>query len=201
MNWSKIISVLSNSNTWAAVSGIASAIAAIAAMFTVYHSRVSWENERESKRPYFIIEKPGIKPLEKSPPFRIQINMENKGTHAAKGLEGKIMILKADLSSQPEFVFNFSIANAIPSNSPTPWYNDTLILPKDLPPQFVVLAIKYTDEILDKSYNQVFYMTWHGVENGLTHPDFVHTSKDDAIKIESYLKEVITEFNKNLLTN
>jgi len=194
MEWGKIITIFSSSNTWAVVSAVAGAIAALAAMFTVYHSHVFWQDERESKRPYFIIEKPGIKPLSKSPPFRIQINMENKGVHAAKDLEGKIFILKSDLSSKPEFTFSFSIANAIPSNSPTPWYNDSLILQKNLPPQYVVLAIKYWDEILNKSYNQIFFMTWHGVKDGSTHPDFVHTTKDEAYNIGQYLKESLNEF-------
>lgn len=196
MDWNTLILILSSSSTWAVVSGVASAIAALAAMVTVYHSRVSWQSERESKRPYFIIEKPGIKPLENSPSFRIQINMENKGVHAAKDLEGNILILKGDLTAQTEFDISFSVANAIPANSPTPYYNDSVLLQKDIPPQFVVLAIKYLDEILNKNYSQVFYMSWHGVQEGRMHPDFVHTSKEDARKIEEYLKEKLSAFNK-----
>ena len=48
MDWSKLITVLTNDKTWAIVSAVAGMVAAIAAMITVYHSRVTWQQERES---------------------------------------------------------------------------------------------------------------------------------------------------------
>lgn len=143
---------------WTIVSSVAGAVAAIAAMITVYQAKMVWQQERETKRPFFIIEKPGVKPLPTAPPYRIQITMENRGVHPASGLEGRILILRADLTSQPDFDFRFSVANAIPANSPTPWYNDSVNLPQNLPPQYVVLAIKYEDSILEKKFGQVFFM-------------------------------------------
>ncbi|SEH08109.1 hypothetical protein [Candidatus Venteria ishoeyi] len=194
MDWDNLLKILTNNKTWVIVSALAGVITTVVAMVTVYLSRVSWEQERESKRPYIIIEKPGIKPLPDSPPFRMQITMENRGTHAASGLEGRILILNTNLSTQPDFDFRFSVANAIPPNSPTPWYKDGVHLPNILPAQYVILAIKYEDPILKKDFGQVFFMRWDGIENGTTHPNFVYVSKDEAKKISVYLKEALNEF-------
>lgn len=51
-----------------------------------------------------------------------------------------------------------SISNEIPNNSPTPWYYDNLHLSENMPPKFIVVIIRYSDPILEKEFNQQFYM-------------------------------------------
>ncbi len=46
--------------------------------------RVGLREVNAAKRPYINVAAPGIKPLPKSPPYRIQINMENTGANAAQ---------------------------------------------------------------------------------------------------------------------
>jgi hypothetical protein len=92
------------------------------------------------------------------------------------------------LEVPPDSVVDLSISNEIPSNSPTPWYYDNLNLPENMPPKFIVVVIRYNDPILEKKFDQQYYMKWHGVNNGVTHPDFVHTSIEESDRLLKYLK-------------
>jgi len=194
MDWCTFLSVLSNEKIWAIVAAISGAVAAIAALLTVYHARITWREQIESNRPYFTIMKPGIKPLPQSPPFRIQITMENIGVRPAYDLMGKIYIIDKNLKRGPQFIFEFSVANEIPTKTPTPWYNDSLLLPKNVSPQYVVFAIKYTDPVVKKSFAQAFFMKWDSVVNGRFYPDFVHVSIEEKLKIKEHLKILLRDF-------
>ncbi|MBO8129934.1 MAG: hypothetical protein H0Z29_00265 [Candidatus Marinimicrobia bacterium] len=194
MDYSEIVKILSNEKTWAIVAAISGAIAAIAALLTVYHARIAWKEQIGSNRPYFTIAEPGIKPLPQSPPYRIQITMENIGGRPAYDLLGKIYIINKNLKSGPQFTFDFSVANEIPVKTPTPWYNDSLQLPTNVPPQYIIFAIKYRDPVIDRSFTQVFFMKWDGVINGQTHPDFVHVSKNEKEKIADHIKDLLRDF-------
>ena len=196
MEWTKILDFITNEKTWAIVAAVSGAIAAIAALLTVYQASSSSREERESRRPYFTLAAPGIKPLPQSPPFRIQITMENIGVDPAYDLIGMIFFVEKSLTKPPEFTFNFSIANDIPSKTPTPWYNDDLVLPANVPPHYIVLGIKYYDPILKKSFAQVFYMKWAGVSNGQTYPDFVHVAIEDKKPIFEHLENELKDFSE-----
>ena len=185
---------MATKDLWDMISSISSMIAAIVALITVVIAISSLQKEKYYKRPYFAIEKPGIKKLDNSPPFRIQITMINTGVHPAKNLTGQISIFDQSLKEKPQFVFNFSISNEIPHDSPTPWYNDSLILPNNVKPQYITLQINYYDPILKESYSQTFYMKWDGVRNGITHPDFVHVGIEESNNIENYLKNHFSKY-------
>lgn len=189
-----ILTFLKNELVWTVLSSVSSFIAAIVVIIAVYNSRREWQVERESRRPFFIIEEPGIKTLPESPPYRMQITMENRGMHLASELEGMILILKADLTEQPDFDIRFSIANAIPSNTPTPWYDDNVQLPKNMPHMYIIFVIKYKDFILETDHHQTFFMKWDGIQDGITRPDFIHISTVKAKEIVSFLKEELNDF-------
>lgn len=190
MHLKRVLSFILSERSWAIVAAISGAVAAIAASLTVYQAISASREDRESKRPYFTLSAPGIKPLPQSPPFRIQITMDNIGVHPASDLVGKILIIDRTLTSPPEFSFDFSVANEIPAETPTPWYND-VYLPQNVPPQYVVLAIKYRDPILKKFFTQIFYMKWDGVLNGQTQPDFVHVTVEEKATLQRHLTTVL----------
>lgn len=194
MDWSNIPAFLTDEKTWAIVAAVSGAVAAIAALRSINLTVSEQKELRESQRPYITIVAPGIKPLSQSPPYRIQITMENIGVHPVEDLYGKIIIIDKNLKGEPQFVFGISVANEIPTKTPTPWYNDGLNLPTNVAPQYIVLAISYIDPILNKSHRQTFFMKWDGVVNGQTSPDFVHVSKDEKQKIEEHLKIVLKDF-------
>jgi len=176
-------------NMWEIISSLSGLVAAIVALITVYIAISSLQQENQYKRPYFIIEKPGIKSLPNSPPYRMQITLYNTGIHPAIELVGTIKILNHSLSNKPEFNINFSVANEIPHNSPTPWYNDDVMLPYNIAPQYIVLSIKYRDPILKERYFQNFFMRWDGIKEGITHPDFVHVRIEEKNKIIDFFKK------------
>jgi len=178
-----------------AISAIAASIAALAACFTVLMMIHSWRIEQESKRPYFTIKAPGIRPLPQSPPYRIILPIENVGTHPASNLIGKIIIIDKSLKKVPILVSDFSIANDLPNNAPNPWYDDNLMLSDNVPPMYILIAIKYFDPILKKYFTQKFSMKWDGVVNGTTHPDFVHTSLEENKKIIEHLKGLLEDLS------
>ena len=163
------------------------AIAAIASLIAVSHSIKVWNEQKELNRPYFTIVEPGFKKLPESPPYRIQITLMNNGVRSAYDLYGKFLSLDINLTSEPNEEINFSIANEIQANNPTPYFNDTIEFCNNESPQYIVVGINYYDPILKQSFTQKFFMKWNGVKNGKMYPDFFHISKEEKKKIEEYL--------------
>lgn len=158
MHWERISNIARNEKTWTVITALSGAVTSIAALFIVIYIIASWKEQIESNRPYFTITNSGIIQLPQSPRHRIQITMENIGVRPAYDLYGKIFIMDKNLRRNPRFTFELSIANEIPAKVPTPWYNDSLRLSTNIPPQYIVLAIEYSDPILKKSLDQMFYM-------------------------------------------
>jgi hypothetical protein len=174
-------SLLSYFDLIAVISGVIAALAALVSIILTY-----WNNktDRESKRPYFIIEAPGFKQIQNT--IRLQITFINGGIHPAKNFKGKILIIQQDLKN--EITIDIDIVNDIPSNSPTPYYNDIVTLGNNMPKHFIHCKISYFDPILSKHYNQEHFMKWNGVENGVFYPDFVHANTHEMKIIKDYIQ-------------
>lgn len=168
---------------WAMISAI---VAIFALIITILIFNYNVKKQLESGKPYFVISNPGIK--ENSPPYRIQINMQNEGGRPASNFKGKIFFLDKTLDNFPNQIIAFSVGNDIPVNSPTPWYDDPVQLSENIKPMYIVLRVSYDDSLLNKNFNQTFFMKWDGVINGMTSPDFVHVSMDEKLGIEKYLE-------------
>lgn len=186
--------LLTNGNFWAAISAIGGSVSAIAALMTVRNSRQASKEALDALRPYFALEAPGIKQLPSSPPFRVLLTLKNIGGRVANNLEGRIYIVDNQPNSRPVLDLAFSVANDIPPQSPTPWYNDTLQLAAQLPLHYVILGISYQDPIMNQPLKQLFCMRWDGVSNGVFHPDFVHISSAEREQIEPKIAAVFGEF-------
>ena len=190
----EIEKLLTNGNFWAAISAIGGSVSAIAALITVWNSRQANKEALEALRPYFMLEAPGIKQLPSSPPFRVLLTLKNIGGRVANNLDGRIYIVDNQPNSQPVLDLAFSVANDIPPQSPTPWYNDTLQLVAQLPPHYVILGIRYQDPIMNQRLKQLFCMRWDGVSNGVFHPDFVHVSSSERKHMEQKIATVFGEY-------
>lgn len=94
-------------------------------------------------RPYFVIKGPGIRPLANSPPFRLIIPFENTGEHPARGLTAILVMVPRTLSGDPTILRMAPVANDIPKGEPTPWYFDSVVLPREVPPMFAFLRVTY----------------------------------------------------------
>jgi hypothetical protein len=183
-----MIELLKSSTFWSAIAAISAMVATLAAFYSIKISKESAKAERLSKRAYFTISNPGVKKLSNSPPYRIQITLENVGHNPAVAIAGKILFIDKSMEKPPDSEVDLSISNEVPSNSPTPWYYDNLHLPENMPPKFIVVSISYKDPILEKEYDQQFYMKWHGVKNNVTDPNFVHTSIEESERLLEYLQ-------------
>lgn len=147
----------------------------------------------DALRPMFDLVAPGFKQLPNSPPFRMEILMKNVGTHPAIDFSGKIIAVTRTFSDQP-LTASFSVANPIMHDSPTPYYNDTVVIPPNAPPMFVVCALKYNDAISGREWTQVFFMKWGGVQGTKFEPDFTHASVDEAQEIREHLKTALVGY-------
>lgn len=176
------------------IASCASVISGLCAVGSVWLALSTLREANAAKRPYINIAAPGIKPLPKSPPYRIQINMENTGTNTAVDLRARLLMFDQSLKSPPVAQIEISVANDIPSKTPTPYYNDAVLLPQNHPPQFIVLALKYNDAITKKAYSQVWYMKWDGIVAGVTNPDFVHVSPEEKTRIIPYIDKYLRKF-------
>lgn len=194
--------VLKNDKTWTVLSAVSGMVAATAALFTVRLLINARTEELERKRPYFTISKPGIKPLANSPFLRCEITWENTGIHVAQNINTIVYFIDSALKSPPDYSIECSIANDVPPNSPTPWYNDSLKLSPNMPKKYIVAVIEYEDQILKNKYSQRFYMKWSGVANGVTHPDFTHVNVEEKEKIIRHLEQhcKASKEQKRLLT-
>lgn len=175
-----------NIDLYTMISAIAAAVSAIVALFTIINAVKNQRAERNKNRPYFIIEAPGFKPLPNNS-LRLQITFINKGRNPASNFRVLIRIFDMNYLNENQIIFD--VVNDIPPDSPTPYYNDGIGLPANLPPHFIYCEMNYTDNILNTNYSQRYFMKWDGVQQGTTHPDFVHTNKEEKIKIEEYVNK------------
>lgn len=179
-------------------STVFTAIAAIAALATVWQAASASNQLINSQRPYFDIEAPGIKLLPQSPFFRIQITFKNIGIHPASDVVGTIFMIDRTTKNKPSFKKTFSLANDIFQNSPTPWYIDEVQMTRNVPGQFILVGIKYKDRILSKIFQQEFIMKWDGVRDGTLAPDFVHASIEERIQITESQPKLLSEYTENI---
>ncbi|MGE5456873.1 MAG: hypothetical protein ACM3RX_00810 [Methanococcaceae archaeon] len=175
----------STTNYMTVISVLSGAIAALAALLSIILTYKIHKSDRDSKRPYFTISSPGFKPM--SGLLRLQITFLNIGVHPAKYFKGEIRIFQEDLENESKLPID--VVNDITSNSPTPYYNDSVRLGNNMPKHFIYCKINYFDPLLNKNFEQEFYMKWDGVTNGFTHPDFVHVNTTECEKMNSYLTQ------------
>ena len=104
-----------------------------------------------------------------------------------------VAVVEASLEAEPLLETEFSLANPVPSNSPTPWYTDEARLPRECPRHLVVLAIRYRDGVLGEQFVQRFYMQWARVSEGRTPPDFTHLDSKEAAELHQYFARRLPE--------
>ena len=194
MNWNKIVKIISNEKTWAIIAVLSGTVASISALLIVLNVRATWKEQIEYNRPYFTITKQCINRLQQSPQYRMQFTLENIGVRPAYDLYGNIFVLDKNLKGKPNYRFDLSIADEIPARISIPWYSDNIILPGNLPAQYIVYAIEYRDPILKKYFDQIFYMKWNGVIEGNPDSNFVHVSIEEKMKIANRINVKFQDF-------
>jgi hypothetical protein len=187
--------LMESPNFWSAISAIGGAVSAIAALATVIQARKTATEARQAGHPYFTLEAPGLRSLPSSPVFRLILPLKNVGSRLAVSIEGRVFITAKTGNHDAILDHRFSIANTIPPNVPTPWYNDSVNLPTECPAHYVLLGIEYVDPGTGLRHRQAFYMRWDGVQSGITQPDFVHVNEHERSDIKARFASVIHAYD------
>ena len=194
MNWNKIAQIIRSEKTWTVITIFSGTVASISALLIVVNLRAVGREQIESNRPYFTLTKRSVIQLPQSPQYHLQFIIENIGIRPAYDLYGKMFIIEENFKGKPNYTFDFSIANEIPARAPVLWDSDPLFLPKNLPTQYIVLAIEYSDPIIKKIFDQTFYMKWNGVIEGKPDSNFVYVSMKEKMEMINRVNVTVQDF-------
>jgi hypothetical protein len=61
----------------------------------------------------------------------------------------------------------------------------------NLSPQLFAFGLEYSDLVSKQHFQQVYYLKWNGVNNGIIAPEFVDMTPEEQAKIAPVVKEKI----------
>ena len=170
------------------IATIATTVLALTALITVYLTITTWKIEQEVARPYFVLrDSPRVTAGDE---LSLEFKFSNVGIHPAVNFSSETIIVDERLTEKPIHHDESAIVNEIPKDAAS-----SLIM--NIPCQelyseqtninthFVVVDLRYTDPILNKSYTQTIYMKWHGIKKGKIQPT-VHVRVEERDKILNY---------------
>lgn len=169
----------------------ATTVLALTALITVYLTVAAWQAQQETARPYFILrESPKV---DLGTELSFELKFTNIGMHPAKDLSSETIVFDDRLTGKPILYDESAIVNEIPkdaSSSLVMTVPSEDIYPKqfNINPHYVVVDLRYTDPILNKSYNQQIYLKWTGVQEEKMQPT-LHVKVEEKGKIDDYLKK------------
>ena len=187
--WSNIIATL------------ATTVLAFTALITVYLTVAAWQVQQETARPYFILkESPKV---ELANELSFELKFSNVGMHPAVDLSSETIVFDDRLTGKPIHHDESAIVNEIPKDSSS---SLVMTIPNEeiYPKQFsinahyVVVDLQYLDPILDRSYWQLIYLKWNGVEEEKIQPT-VHVRVEEKVKIDEYLKTHGIDLKKDIV--
>jgi len=185
------------------ISQIISAIAAVVAILFSYSTvKISWKNaeeDKQAKRPYFVLGDPGIKEQKLGALFAINIDVKNIGIHTATNFAYEIIFFE-DLPTEGLKIkekHDDEIVGDLPPSFPVYIQKDIgdVRIP-GIPTKYILMLIKYKDAISKDLYSQKLYMKWHGnpESKGYVIYNFERLSASEANKIEESFGTIINEF-------
>jgi len=136
---------------WSRVSTGAALLAVIIAIWSAYHTTSAWQEEREAKRPYFTVD------IRKDA-GRVEIELTNIGIRPAHDISMLTAFIDTGLTSRPEIHRFDDFPNDIPSQVTA----RREVGDRHSTEDYVVLAIKYEDPILEKRFSH----EWLFIESG-----------------------------------
>ncbi len=169
----------------------ATTVLALTALITVYLTVAAWKAQQETARPYFILkESPKV---DLGTELSFELKFTNVGMHPAKDLSSETIVFDEGLTGKPIHHDESAIVNEIPKDSSS---NLVMFIPSEevypkqfnINPHYVVVDIHYADPILKKSYSQLIYLKWNGVQEEKIQPT-VHVRVEEMNKIDDYLKK------------
>ena len=174
---------------WTAISAIAACVSSIGALAAIFFTFKTIRDQIKTSRPFFNIKEPGLLSTPNQVnTFRMKIIYENCGLWTAYEVVLSIKMIETGFQQDPLLNVIFPLANDVPAHTPTPYYQDDLHLPINCPVHYIYSKISYKDRMLNKEYSQEYFMKWNGVQNGITDPNFVHTTQEEKTNILRYIE-------------
>jgi len=181
------------------IATMATTVLALTALITVYLTVAAWNAQQETARPYFILKESPKVDLGKELSFELKFT--NVGMHPAENLSSETIVFDDRLTGKPIHHDESAIVNEIPKDSSSSLVM-TIASEEIYPKQFninahyVVVDLHYLDPILNKSYSQLLYMKWNGVQEDKMQPT-VHVKVEEKNKIDVYLQKAGINLNKD----
>ena len=173
------------------IATMATTVLALTALITVYLTVAAWKAQQETARPYFILKESPKVDLGNELSFELKFT--NVGMHPAVNLSSETIVFDDRLTGKPIHHDESAIVNEIPKDSSS---SLVMTIPSEevYPKQFninahyVVVDLHYADPILDKSYSQLIYLKWNGVQEEKMQPT-VHVRVEEKGKILDYFQK------------
>ena len=188
--------ILSNDRVWTAVAAIAAMVSAIFAAMAVYQTGRIWEYQYEAERPYFTLEKPSIGETHREPPYEVSKSPKNIGGRPATNFIGKVLMIERPFDRGPYFTTTFALANDMSPGMLSTWHQDIKAMPSEVPFQYVVISMRYSDALTEQEYEQVFYLTWPGLKAGRGSTALTHTSAQTSEELNGHLGASLFDYSK-----
>lgn len=179
---------------------ISSAIFTLTALITVFITISSWNIQREASRPYLTLKDSPIIRLQDD--IKFEFNFINVGIHPAYNMSSITIVFDESLEFKPVHIDEYAIANDIPNNTPTSLlinmkpeeFNPDITTVK---PYYIVIALHYTDPVINKNYDQTIYFKWSGISSGTTGSIF-HINVTEKNNILKYLNNWHIDFKQSV---
>lgn len=170
---------------------LATTILAVVSLLSVYITLSSWQEDRESSRPYFTFKDSPYINVAKAVNLNFKFN--NVGNHPALNFWSKTLVFAQNLKDRPIHEDQYALVNDIPKDTVAELalnLNLSAVSSDQKQPRsfYIVIALQYDDPILHKHFSQVMFLKWNGVSRGRAFP-LIYIEADEKENILHYLQQ------------
>lgn len=186
-------------------STVAAAISAVAAWRSLRIAHDAAAAQREQGRPYLSFEEarlepkqlpngaPGQPPVVNPNVAVVKGLFKNYGSRPAVQLTASIFILPHG-DSTPPIQLPSSLADDFPPGAAWMAQLGEQTLAVAHPGYFMAVGMKYSDLLTSRSYRQLFFMRWPGVQDGQVFADIVAATNDDRTRLIQQHRSVLNPY-------
>lgn len=179
---------------------IATVVSVVMSWYTVRISKKSLEQERKSKRPYFVLtEDSGIKESKFGSLYKELISVKNIGLHPARDVAFRVIHIGITPENKLSFlgIDDISLSDEIPYLGVSVQVREIGDVRVMVGSQYIIILVKYMDAFESDRHSQRFYYKWGGDPKGKGYViyNFEQILSEERKKIDdSFGQEYIDKF-------